>query len=243
MTSATFIRVTQTWAPVMLAARVGIGCTAWNRSLTLDQMNRPSWRHTISTALENNGLCSAALTICSALLPLLILISPICHGEITEAAPGQFVGGRLTLESDGGVDIFLETPDSIDDWVLVPSASPNSREIAMKVTASTDWQMTVSSDRPDGRMAEYDLAASEYVPGGRALESPLKISSPGTDDHHEPWDVDLPDGGMIHQGGETPEDGQQVLVTLGQRVAWTDESLEEGQAYRIALTFTVSPSG
>jgi hypothetical protein len=108
--------------------------------------------------------------------------------------------------------------------------------------------MTVSSDRPDGRMAEYDLAASEYVFDGRALESPLKISSSRADDRlglNLPglWEADLSEGGMIQQGEETSEDGQQVLVTLGQRVAWTDEPLEEDRAYRIALTFTVSPSG
>ncbi len=181
---------------------------------------------------------------CYALLPLLILLSPICHGgEITEVAPGQPVGGRLMLESDGGADILLEAPDYVSDWVLVPSASPNLKQMVMKVTASTDWQMAVSSDRQDGRMAEYDLAASEYVPGGRALESSLRISSSGTDDHPGPWDVDLHGGGMIHQGEETSEDGQQVLMTLGQMVSWTDEPLEDGQAYRIALTFTVSPSG
>ncbi|HSD57030.1 MAG TPA: hypothetical protein VLB04_02525, partial [Methanotrichaceae archaeon] len=122
-------------------------------------------------------------------------------------------------------------------------SSPNEKQMALKVTSSTDWQMIVSSDRPDGRMSEYDLAASEYVPGGRTLESPLMISSSGTDDHPGLWEVNLPEGGMIHQGGETSENGQQVLVTLGQRVGWTDEPLEEGQAYRIALTFTVSPSG
>jgi hypothetical protein len=120
--------------------------------------------------------------------------------------------------------------------------------MSLKVTSSTDWQMTVSSDRPDGRMVEYDPAAYEYVPGGRALESPLKISScgtysSGTDGRHGLWEVDLSEGGMIQQGEETSEGGQQVLVTLGQRVAWTDEPLEEGQAYRIVLTFTVSPSG
>jgi hypothetical protein len=178
----------------------------------------------------------------------LLLLSTVCHGEFTEAAPGESVGGRLILESDGGADIFLEAPDSVSDWVLVPSASPNEKQVALKVTSSTDWQMTVSSDRPDGRMAEYDLAASEYVFDGRALESPLEISSLRADDRlglNRPglWEADLSEGGMIHQGEETSEDGQQVLVTLGQIVAWTDEPLEEGQAYRIALTFTVSPSG
>gem|GEM_PF-925493 len=242
MTSARSFMAIGILAHAMLAGGAAIGCYAWNSSPVHEQMNLPSWRHMISSALENKGLCSALIMICSALLPLLLLLSPICHGEITEAAPGQPVGGRLTLESDGGADIFLEAPDSVSDWVLVPSASPNLKQMAMKVTASTDWQMTVSSDRQDGRMAEYDLAASEYVTGGRALESPLRVSSV-TDDRLGRWSADLPDGGMISQGEETSEDGRQVLVTLGQRVSWTDEPLEEGQAYRIALTFTVSPSG
>jgi hypothetical protein len=181
-----------------------------------------------------------ALMICSAIL---ILTSPISHGEITDAAPGQSVEGSLVLESDGGADIFIEAPDSISDWVLVPSVSPNQREMALKVVASTDWQIAVSSDRPDGRMAEYDLASSEYTPDGRVLQSPLYVSSPGTKDHPEPFEVNLPEGGMICQGGETEEDGQQIMVNLGQRVSWTDEPLEEGQAYRIELTFTISPRG
>ncbi len=186
-------------------------------------------------------LSKYALVICPAFL---ILLSPISHGEITDAAPGQAVVGTLVLESDGGADIFIEAPDSISDWVLVPSAEPNLREMALKVIASTDWQIAVSPDRPDGRMAEYDLASSEYIPGGRALENPLHIiPSSGTKDHQEPLEVSLSEGGMICEGGVTTEDGQQISVTLGQRVSWTDEPLEEGQAYRIELTFTISPSG
>ncbi len=243
MTSAISHKATGIRAPIILAARMGIGCFSLRSSRAHEKMNRPFWRHMVSLALENKVLCNALITIYSALLALLLLFSPTCHGDIAEVAPGQYVEGRLILESDGGADIFIEAPDSISDWVLVPSALPNLREIALKVTASTDWQMTVSSDWPDGRLAEYDLAASEYVPGGRVLEMPLRISSPGTDGHPEPWDVDLPDGGVISQGGETSEEGEQVFVTLGQMVSWTDEPLEEGQAYRIALTFTASPSG
>lgn len=184
-----------------------------------------------------------ALIICLALFLLLLSISSIIHGEITDAAPGQPVEGRLILESDGGADIFIEAPDSITDWVLVPSSGPNLREMGLKVTASTDWQMTVLSDRPDGRMAEYDLASSEYIPDGKVLESPIYVSSVGMKDQQGSRDVSLLNGGMICQGGATSEDGQQVSLTLGQMVSWTDEPLEEGQAYRVELTFTVSPSG
>lgn len=173
----------------------------------------------------------------------LSLFSAISHAEITDAAPGQPVVGKLILESDGGADISLDAPDSISDWVIVPSAEPNLREMSLKVTASTDWQMTVSSDRPDGRMAEYDLASSEYIPDGKVLDSPLYVSSAGMKDLQGPLDVSLLNGGMICRGGATSEDGQQVSVALGQMVSWTDEPLEEGQAYRIELTFTISPSG
>jgi hypothetical protein len=183
--------------------------------------------------------CNAAFIICSALL----FLSLTTQGEITEAAHGQSVGSRLILESDGGADIFLEAPDSIADWVLVPSTSPNVKQMALKIWASTDWQIIVSCDRPDGKMAEYDLAASGYVPGGRALESPLHVSSSWMEDRSDPLEVDLPGEGLIRQGRETSGDGRPFLVTLGQKVAWTDEPLEEGQAYRIELTFTISPSG
>lgn len=195
-------------------------------------------------------LCIAALILCRTLLILTsiaLLVFPICQGvaegEMKEAAPGACVSATLTLESDGGSDIFLEAPDSISDWVLVPSSHANSKQILLEVKASTGWQMTVASDRPDGKMAQYDLMHSEYVSGGRTLESPMSISASGTADHPRSWSVNFPEGGMIQQGDETSENGQKVSVTLGQAVAWSDEPLPEGQAYRIALMFTVSPSG
>lgn len=184
-------------------------------------------------------LINAIITISAAIL----FLSSIGLCGIEEAAPGQSVESRLLLESDGGADIFLEAPASIDDWVLVPSASQNVRQNALRIWASTDWQMAVSSDRDDGRMAEYDLAASEYVPDGRVLESPMRVASLGMKDGAVPVEVDLPEGGLICRGGETSADGQEILVALLQKVAWTDEPLEDGQAYRIALTFTVSPVG
>jgi hypothetical protein len=182
---------------------------------------------------------NTVIIICSALL----FISLAAQGEVTEAAPGQFIESRLILESDGGADIFLEAPVSIDDWALVPSTSPNVRQMALRIWASTDWQVTVSCDRPDGRMAEYDQAASRYVTGGRALENPLHVSSSWIDERPDPLEVELPGGGLIRHGGETSADGQRLLVALGQKVGWTDEPLDEGQAYRIALTFTISPTG
>jgi hypothetical protein len=182
---------------------------------------------------------SPAFIICSALF----LLSLTSHSEIIQAAPGQPISSRLILESDGGADIFLEAPNAIDSWVLVPSSSPNVVQMNLLVYASTDWQMAVSCDRPDGRMAEYDLSASGYLPGARAMANPLHISSSWSEGQPDPLEVVLPEGGLIRHGGKTSADGKRFLVSLAQMVAWTDEPLEDGQAYRIALTFTISPGG
>lgn len=219
-------------------------------SLVLGILRPITQPHTFSWGAPKKGLCTASLLLCRTLLivtSIALLVFPIYQGMtdegIAEAAPGECVSATLNLESDGGSDIFLEAPDSISDWVLVPSSHANSRQILLDVKANMGWQMTVASDRPDGRMAQYDLTQSEYVPGGRTLESPMSISASGTSDHPQSWNVNLPAGGMIQQGDETSEDGQKVSVTLGQAVAWNDEPLPEGQAYRIALMFAVSPSG
>lgn len=225
------------------------GCRGKN-GRTLGFLRSSIQMQAFSWVAPKKGLCIAYLILCRTFLiftSTALLVFPICQGvaegEMAEAAPGECVSATLTLESDGGSDIFLEAPESISDWVLVPSSHANSRQILLEVKASTGWQMTVASDRPDGRMAQYDPATSEYVPGGRTLESPMSVSASGAADHPQSWSVNLPEGGMIQQGDETSEDGQKVSVTLGQAVAWSDEPLPEGQAYRIALMFAVSPSG
>jgi hypothetical protein len=149
----------------------------------------------------------------------------------------------LTLGGSSGPDISMEVPQSVSDWVLVPRES-NERMMALGIRARDGWMLQVSSDRADGRLAQYDPASSEYVPGGRSLLQPLKIYAPGTLGHPAPWKIELPHAGVI-QEMEAVQDNESsaVTVTLQQPVSWEDEPLEDGHVYKIDLIFSVSPRG
>jgi hypothetical protein len=184
----------------------------------------------------------------SASLMLLLFVSPLsplspCLADASRAAPGQSIGGSLTLGGPSGPEISLEVPASVSDWILVPKER-NERKIALNIRTRESWTLLVSSDRADGRMAEYDPAASEYVPAGRSLQGPLRISAPGTSSHPASWEIELPHAGAIQQtAGIEKEGSSTVTVTLQQPVSWEDEPLADGHVYRIDLTFSVSPNG
>lgn len=180
-----------------------------------------------------------SLLVLSALLVLFFSAS-VCLAASLSAVPGEPVGGTLTLGGSTGPELTLEVPESIGDWVLVPS-EVNERQILLTVAARTGWILAISSPTRDGRMAQFDPGMAEYPDHDGSLSRPMTISSPGSPDHPDSWEVVLPESGAINQGGATS--GQQVVVTLQQSVSWEDEPLPEGQVYRIDLTFTLSPSG
>jgi len=136
-------------------------------------------------------------SIASASMALLFL-AMLCNAEIQTAAPGQSVGDTLTLGKADGPDISLEVPASVADWVLAPFAD-NQKQITIRVQANDGWTLAVSSNRPDGRMAQYDPVAESYIPDGRSLSYPLKISMPGCASHPAAWEVDLSSPGTIQQ--------------------------------------------
>ena len=189
-----------------------------------------------------------SLRLFFVILMLLLLISPFPPfaaylAGASSAAPGQPTGDSLTLGGSSGPDISMEVPPSVSDWVLVPRER-NERKMALSIRAKDGWMLQVSSDRADGRMAQYDPASSEYVPGGRSLLQPLKIYAPGTSAHPAPWEIELPNAGVIQQMEEVQDDESSVVtVTLQQPVSWEDEPLEDGHVYRIDLIFSVSPRG
>ncbi len=173
-------------------------------------------------------------------LPVLSFSVLACIAAALSAVPGEPVGGTLILGGSTGPDLVLEAPESVEDWVLVPS-EVNERQVLLIVTARTGSILAVSSSARDGRMAQFDPETSGYPDQGRSLLRPMTISSPGSPSHPDSWKVVLPESGAIHQGDATS--GQQVVVVLQQPVSWEDEPPPEGQVYRMDLTFTLSPSG
>lgn len=173
-------------------------------------------------------------------LPALSLSVLVCLAAALSAVPGEPVGGTLDLGGSTGPELTLEVPESVGDWVLVPS-EVNERQVLLTVTARTDWILAVSSSAKEGKMAQFDPEMTEYPDEGRSLSRPMSVSSPGSPGHLDSWRVVLPESGAIHQGDTTF--GQRVVISLQQPVAWEDEPLPDGQVYRMDLTFTLSPSG
>ena len=174
----------------------------------------------------------------SALAALLLM--QLCLGDTLKAAPGQQVGGEIKL---GGVvesDLFIDAPKEISGWMLNPSEPRSTKQIDLTIFARTCWKLSVTSDRKNGRMAEFDQLNSSYIKDGKELDSPLKISAPGTEDHPDPWDVDLTKGGVIQEGEETAGESQKLAVDIEQPVSWTDEPLSDGHCYHAIVVFTIS---
>lgn len=183
-----------------------------------------------------------SLEFISASMALLFLAMP-CNSMIQTAAPGQSVEDTLTLGEAEDPDISVEVPASVADWVLVPFAD-NQKQITIKVEANDGWTLAVSSDRPDGRMAQYDPVAKSYIPDGKSLSCPLKISMPGCAGHPAAWEVDLSSPGTIQQMTGSRVGAPIVMIaTLHQSVAWEDEPSSDEFVYRIDLEFAVTPSG
>ena len=169
-----------------------------------------------------------------------LLLMQLCLGDTLKAAPGQQVGGAMLL---GGVvesDLFIDAPKEISGWILNPSEHKSKKQIALTVFARTCWKLSVTSDRKNGRMAEFDPLNLSYIKDGKELENPLGISAPGTVDHPDTWDIDLTKGGVIQEGDETEGERKNLEVEIEQPVSWMDEPLSDGHCYHEIVVFAIT---
>ena len=184
--------------------------------------------------LPNLKLSSFAILL-MVLLPLAILASEpaSASSDPVEAAPGQAVGGELTLSASGPApEISIQAPGSISDWTLDPQQTVNIKEQTITVNATGPWQISVYPDSITlGYLTEYDSANSQFVQGGARLSSPLTFTAKNGNT------VDLSAGGVLVQG----QGDEVVPITLEQKVTWNDPALPDGHTYQIGLTFSGSP--
>lgn len=178
-------------------------------------------------------------TIIASALAALLLVQP-CLGNTLKAAPGQQVGGEMMLGGEVQSDLFIDAPAEVSGWMLNPSEPASKRQISLTVFARTCWQLSVSSDRKSGRMAEFDPLNSSYIIEGKELENPLIISADGTADHPDDWEVDLSKGGIIQEDEETAGEKQKLDVEIEQAVSWMDEPLPDSRSYHTILIFKIS---
>ncbi len=144
---------------------------------------------------------------------------------------GTIVQGNIAAE------IILTPPDDIYDWVL--HVGQNNKEGTLNVKCNTSWRADISDDEPTtaGHMTGWNGATFNTA---KQLAEPFiaKCDAEGTE-------VTLPGPGMIAIGEvmeQNGNDGEDFELEFNQEVLWSDGILTDGNAYRIVLTFSGSPS-
>lgn len=182
---------------------------------------------------------AAFIALC-ALSPALFLSALSAADDVIAAAPGESIAGLIRMEADSTQEISIVVPESVSEWYLVPSDTPSQKQIEFTVRATSPWTITASWSRSDGRMAEYELAASEYVPSGMTLHNPVQVWP--VPEAEGCQNVELSSGGGVINGQKTGDAGQAIELTLSQQVSWNDEPLPYGRVYRIDLLFSAVPA-
>ena len=159
--------------------------------------------------------------------------------SVIEAAPGQTVQEDITLGQGSG-EVTLTITDSVSGWTLYSVRTPNRKTGIFRLTTDSPWQVNVFSDT-DGYLSEYDTTTGHYVSGGKRLRMPMNIivaSNSGTPSYtgHK---VNLRQGGALVQGQSDMHD-IEIPFTCEQDISLSDETLPEGHAYGMRITFTTS---
>jgi len=169
--------------------------------------------------------------ICLLFIPTFELV--LADSNAIEVAPGQPVGGELTLSiSEPAPEISVLAPESISGWTLDPQQTVNLKQEIIVINATGPWGVYVYPDSiTAGYMTEYDSASAQFVQDGIKLRIPLMITS------QDGNTVDLSVGGLLVTG----QGDAVVPVTFEQKVGWDDPALPEGHTHQIGLTFSGSP--
>jgi hypothetical protein len=153
--------------------------------------------------------------------------------------PGGSGGGILELGEGPATNVSITVPNDITGWVLRPG-SVNTRAGVLKVSADGDWQVSAadSDATTKGNMTEW--YGGNYITNAKQLKSPMNVSVESEENIATGYEVKLPDGGMIANGGDTSGE-KSVEVTFRQPVSLNDEVLTDGHRYKIVVTLTISP--
>jgi hypothetical protein len=159
--------------------------------------------------------------------------------SVIVAAPGQTVQEDITLGQGSG-EVTLTIIDGVSGWTLYPVRTPNRKTGIFRLTTDSPWQVTVFSDT-GGYLTEYDTTTGHYVSDGKRLRLPMNIlvaSSSGMPSYtgHK---VNLRQGGPLVEGLSDLYD-IEIPFTCEQDISLSDETLPEGHAYGMRITFTAS---
>ncbi len=175
-------------------------------------------------------------------LSLVLLISGITPAVADYTPPGGSGSGRITLGGSPATTYSITAPADFSGWQLSPLNDPNTHVGILKVSANGDWQVAASdtdTSHTNGHMTEWD--SSSYDTSNK-LASSMRLSVQSGGNVSTGYEVTLPTGGKIADGGSTESAEKNVEVTFKQPVSWNDKALTNGHSYRMVITFTISPS-
>jgi hypothetical protein len=173
--------------------------------------------------------------ICFVFALILLMAMP---AAAVYTPPGGSGGGILELGDDPATTLSITAPDEVTGWVLRPGV--NSRVGLLKVSANGNWQVTANDNdtTTNGQMTEwYD---GSYINNPKQLASTMSVSVESGGNISSGYEVELPVGGMIANGGNTTGE-KNVEVTFKQPVSLNDEVLIDGHRYKIVVYLTISP--
>jgi hypothetical protein len=151
----------------------------------------------------------------------------------------------ISTQNDLSAGIYV--PSHVD-WTLHPGPNSNNNALYMWVWSGGDWVVIVQdaeSDKPTGKMAEYDYTTKQYVIGGHSLQDPLYIQS----GQGQIWGFGQPSGPgptvSLTEGPREIQRGGPVLfeyfpINLNQHVGPSDYALSQNRGYRIVITFVAT---
>ena len=151
------------------------------------------------------------------------------------AAPGQPLNQKITLmggTKNASLALNISLNATRPDWLLPATTAVMNG--TMNITAESNWLVTVSSDRSNGRMAERD--AIGYIQNGRVLHNSLSIKAGNN------AAVSLSSDQRALISGLNPVLNESIPLKFIQPVTWSDGAVQTGRVYSLDVSFIISLS-
>ena len=174
------------------------------------------------------------------IISLMVVMSAAMVAPVMAATTGTSV-----ITGNPGALIDITVTGSISNWALVAGgANTNSTAVDLTVSSNKLWTVAVKDAMDDtkipgtqGKMANW--TGSAYATSGN-LAAALHVTGASVSTKTTGADVALSGSDQTIETGLDVVGSEQMDITIGQAVAYTDPTLPGSNVYRIIVTFTGS---
>lgn len=196
----------------------------------------------VRTNRKREGTSLMHMKIASILMIALMLAS---------AVPAAFAATTGTSALDGNPPATLEITitGSISAWSLAVGANEDTTSVNMNVKSNVAWDVKVSDELDgtkqtgtEGYMTEYDSGTTTYtVASWEQLANAIQLKEVAAGSYVTPDAA----GVALTLGDPTVTAGSDFDIGIQQVIEYGDKRLvavDDGDVYRIVVTFTISAS-